>query len=148
MEHFPYRLTREQSDAFVARIERSFEERGHGLWAVEVVGGAPFIGFVGLAYHDFPAHFTPAVEVGWRLARGHWGRGYATEAARASLRFGFDELGLDEIVSMTYRGNLRSIAVMERIGMTRDPADDFEHPNLPPGHRVRPHVLYRAQRRE
>ena len=146
MEHFPYALTRDQSDAFIDRIERSFEQRGHGLWAVEVVGGAPFVGFVGLAYHDFPAHFTPAVEVGWRLAREHWGHGYASEGARAALNFGFHELGLAEIVSMTYRGNLRSIAVMERIGMSRDPEDDFEHPNLPPGHRLRPHVLYRAQR--
>ncbi|HLK41809.1 MAG TPA: GNAT family N-acetyltransferase [Thermoleophilia bacterium] len=148
MEHFVAPLTRAESDAFVDRTLRRWEEHGFGLWAVEVPETAPFIGFVGLAYHDFPAHFTPCVEVGWRLAREHWGRGYATEAALASLRFGFEELALPEIVSMTYRDNLRSRAVMERIGMTRDEADDFEHPNVPPGHRVRPHVLYRIQRRE
>lgn len=140
-------LSRAESDAFVDRILESWSTRGFGLFAVEVPGEARFIGFVGLAYHDFPAPFTPCVEVGWRLARAHWRRGYATEAARESLRFGFDELGLDEIVSMTYRGNLRSRAVMERIGMSHDPADDFDHPRVPAGHPVRPHVLYRIQRR-
>ena len=148
MEHFVAPLSRAESDALADRIVRRWAEHGFGLWAVEVPGGAPFIGFVGLSYHDFPAHFTPCVEVGWRLAREHWGHGYATEAARESLHFGFEELGLEEIVSMTSRENLRSRAVMERIGMTHDPADDFEHPNVPAGHRLRPHVLYRLQRRE
>jgi RimJ/RimL family protein N-acetyltransferase len=101
---------------------------------------------VGLSVPRFEAHFTPAVEIGWRLAQEHWGQGYATEGARSVLAFGFDELGLDEIVSFTTVANQRSKRVMERIGMTRDPADDFAHPLLEPGHRLRPHVLYRLSR--
>jgi len=143
MEHFPWMPDRAESDALVRRIERLFEQRGHGLWAVEVPGVTPFAGFVGLGYFDFPAHFTPCVEVGWRLAQQFWGRGYATEGGRAALEFGFGTLGLEEIVSMTYEGNLRSRAVMERLGMTHDPADDFDHPNIPADSRVRRHVLYR-----
>jgi RimJ/RimL family protein N-acetyltransferase len=94
----------------------------------------------------FNAHFTPAAEIGWRLARGQWGKGYATEGARAALAFGFDKLGLDEIVSFTAVINLRSQRVMERIGMTHDPADDFDHPRVAPGDPLRPHVLYRLRR--
>jgi RimJ/RimL family protein N-acetyltransferase len=108
-------------------------ERGWGLWAVEVIERAPFIGFVGLAEPRFQAHFTPAVEVGWRLGRDKWGKGYATEAARAALAFGFDELGLDDIVSFTTVLNERLQRVRERIGMTHDPADDFDHPLLARG---------------
>ena len=129
----------------VDRIEAGFAADGFGLWAVEVAGGPPFIGFVGLAVPRFEAHFTPAVEVGWRLAREHWGRGYATEAARAALDYGFGTVGLEEVVSLTVPANTRSIAVMERLGMTRDPADDFDHPRLPEGHRLRRHVLYRKR---
>jgi RimJ/RimL family protein N-acetyltransferase len=143
MEHFHSTMTRQESDALVRRIGRLFEDRGYGLWVVEEPGVTQFAGFVGLMYHSFPAHFTPCVEVGWRLAREFWGRGYATEAGRAALEFGFREVGVTEIVSMTYEGNLRSRAVMERLGMTCDPADDFDHPNLPPDSRVRRHVLYR-----
>ena len=143
MEHFPTILTREQSDAFAESIEAEFEQRGHGLWAVEVQGQSEFIGYVGLRYHDFPAHFTPAVEIGWRLDREHWGHGYATEAARAALADGFTRLGLHEIVSFTVPANVRSRRVMEKLGMTHDPADDFNHPRLPEGHRLRRHVLYR-----
>ncbi|MDR3621819.1 MAG: GNAT family N-acetyltransferase [Paludisphaera borealis] len=143
VEFLPGPLSREQSDATAARIRDHFARRGFGLWAVEVPGIAPFIGFVGLSVPSFEAHFTPCVEIGWRLAREHWGRGYATEAARAALRFGFDELGLDEIVSFTVPDNLRSRAVMERIGMQRSPVDDFDHPSLSAGHRLRRHVLYR-----
>jgi RimJ/RimL family protein N-acetyltransferase len=102
-----------------------------------------FIGFAGLAVPEFEAHFTPAVEIGWRLARSAWGKGYATEAARAALDFGFEEVGLAEVVSFTVPANRRSRAVMERIGMSRDPQDDFDHPGLPVGHPQRPHVLYR-----
>lgn len=142
MEHFPDPLVREESDALAARIEREFERHGFGLWALELRGGG-FIGFAGLAVPPFEAHFTPAVEVGWRLARSAWGNGYATEAGRAALAFGFERLGLAEIVSMTAVGNARSRAVMERLGMTRDPADDFEIPTLPPGDPLRAHVLYR-----
>jgi len=119
MEHFPAPLRPNESDDLVDRIEAGFEERGWGLWAVEV---------------------------GWRLAREHWGRGYATEGAHAALSFGFDELALDEIVSFTTHGNSRSRRVMERLGMRRDPAEDFENPNLPDGDALRPHVLYRLDR--
>ncbi len=145
MRYFPAPLTRVQSDQLAARAGSHIAAHGWGLWAVEVVGGPEFVGFVGLARPAFTAHFTPAVEVGWRLAREHWGNGYATEAAIASLRFGFEQLGLPEIVSFTSAVNRRSQAVMARIGMGRDQADDFAHPQLPSGP-LRPHVLYRASR--
>ena len=145
MEHFPKPLTREESDAFVReRILPQFSARGFGLWAVEVPGEAPFIGFVGLMEQTFAAPFTPCVEVGWRLAQPHWGRGYATEAARLALAHGFDAAGLEEIVSFTAVGNRPSIAVMERLGMRYD--GEFDHPRLPEGHRLRRHVLYRLAR--
>ena len=139
-------LDRAESDALIARIEAEWEARGHGLWAVDVLDGPPCIGFVGLSAPTFEAHFTPAVEVGWRLARAAWGRGYATEAARAAIAFGFDEIGLDEIVSFTVPHNTRSRAVMTRLGMHHDPADDFDHPRIAPGHPMRRHVLYRLPR--
>jgi len=141
-------LDRAESDAFVDRIVNHWADDGHGLWAVERREDGRFIGFVGLAVPNFAAAFTPCVEVGWRLAPEAWGHGYATEAAREALRFGFEELGLAEIVSFTVPSNARSRAVMERIGLTRDPADDFLHPNLPEGHRLRQHVLYRLSRSE
>ena len=109
-------------------------------------GVAPFVGFVGLSVPTFEAHFTPCVEVGWRLARAHWGRGYATEAAGAALTFGFSDVGLDEVVSFTVPHNRPSRRVMQRLGMRRDPAEDFEHPSLPEGHPLRRHVLYRLHR--
>jgi len=143
MAFMPALLDRRESDALATRIREQFELRGFGLWAVEVPGQVPFIGYVGLSVPRFAAVFTPCVEVGWRLARAHWGRGYATEAARASVAFGFDRVGLEEIVSFTVPANIRSIGVMERLGMTHDPADDFDHPSLPVGHPLRPHVLYR-----
>jgi ribosomal-protein-alanine N-acetyltransferase len=144
MRHFPRTLSRAESDTLVQRQRTLIAERGWGLWAVEAPEG--FIGFVGLSEPRFEAHFTPAVEVGWRLARHGWRKGYATEAARAAVGFGFDELGLDEIVSFTFAGNERSRGVMERLGMTRDEADDFEHPLLPKGDPLRAHVLYRLRR--
>ena len=146
MELFPAALSRAESDAFVDRNEAAFEARGFGLWAVEVVDGGRFAGFVGLWVPSFEAHFTPAVEIGWRLAHEHWGHGYATEAARAAIAYGFDEVGLDEIVSFTTPANERSWRVMERLGMTHDPADDFDHPQVPVGHPLRRHVLYRLRR--
>ncbi len=146
MEHFPSTLTRSDSDTFAERIETGFEQRGYGLWAVEVPGRSDFVGYVGLAYHDFPAHFTPAVEIGWRLDHQHWGHGYATEAAPAAVADGFTRVGLEEIVSFTVPANVRSTRVMERLGMTHDPADDFDHPRLPEGHHLRRHVLYRLNR--
>lgn len=146
MRHFPDLLSRQESDALAARIEESFDENGFGLWAVEISGMTAFAGFIGLNIPRFQAHFTPAVEVGWRIAAEHWNRGYATEGARAVLRFGFDTLQLDEIVSFTVPANLASRRVMEKIGMKHDPADDFDHPLLPVGHPLRRHVLYRIAR--
>ena len=146
MEHFPGELDRTASDEFVDRIVDRWSRDGFGLWAIERREDRAFIGFAGLAAPSFEAHFTPAVEVGWRLAAAAWGRGYATESARAALRFGFEELDLAEIVSFTVPANVRSRAVMERLGMSRDPSDDFEHPLLPPGGRLRRHVLYRQPR--
>lgn len=143
MEHFPARLTRAESDALVDRIEASFGERGFGLWALEVAETAQFIGFTGLSVPRFQAHFTPAVEIGWRLARPFWGNGYASEAASRVLAFAFRDLGLAELVSFTSTTNVRSQAVMKRIGMTHDPADDFDHPLLEEGHPLRRHVLWR-----
>lgn len=145
MEHYPATLTREESDSFVReRVEPHFAEHGFGLWAVEVPGAAPFVGYVGLSLPGFEAHFMPCVEIGWRLGFEHWGKGYATEAARVAVEFGFSEAGLDEIVSFTVPENRRSIAVMERLGMTY--AGEFDHPRLPDGHRLRRHVLYRLAR--
>ncbi len=145
-EFLPKTLTRDESDALVARLREHFDRHGFGLWAVELVGVADCTGFVGLNVPSFETHFTPCVEIGWRLAVEHWGHGYATEAAREALRFGFESLGLDEIVSFTTTENRRSRAVMERLAMTRSPDDDFDHPVLPPGHPLRRHVLYRLRR--
>jgi RimJ/RimL family protein N-acetyltransferase len=146
MEHFPASLRREESDALVDRIEAGLDERGWGLWAAQVREPAAFIGFVGLNPATFDAPFTPAVEVGWRLAREHWGQGYATEGARAALEFGFVDLELEEIVSFTTLANTRSRRVMERLGMRHDPTDDFDNPTVPEGSPIRPHVLYRLDR--
>jgi RimJ/RimL family protein N-acetyltransferase len=146
MEFFPKPLDRAESDAMAARILEHFARRGFGLWAVEVPGVADFLGYVGLSTPGIETHFTPCVEIGWRLAQEYWGRGYATEAARTALDFGFRHLDLTEIVSFTVPANQRSRRVMERIGMTRSPADDFDHPRLPEGHPLRRHVLYRTTR--
>ena len=145
MEFFPSVLDRAESYTVAARVRGEFAGRGFGRWAVEAPGVAGFIGFVGLSVPNFQAPFTPCVEIGWRLARDHWGHGYATEAARAALDFGFGEIALPEIVSFTVPANLRSRSVMERIGMTRSPDDDFDHPVLPAGHPLQRHVLYRAR---
>jgi RimJ/RimL family protein N-acetyltransferase len=147
VEFLPKRLERSESDALAGRIAAHFRRHGFGVWAVEVPGVAPFIGFAGLAVPGFEAHFTPCLEIGWRLAFAHWGRGYATEAARRVLAHAFGPLGRAEIVSFTTRDNRRSRAVMERLAMRHDPADDFLHPSLPAGHPQRPHVLYRLDRR-
>lgn len=148
MRHFPACLSREESDALFDRIGQHFADHGFGLWAVEVPGVTPFAGFVGLAIPPYTAHFTPCVEVGWRLTREYWGHGYATEAAREAVAYGFTQVGLDELVSMTVPANIRSRGVMERIGMTRDPEGDFDHPRLPKGHPLERHVLYRLRRAE
>lgn len=146
MAHFPALLSRAESDDLVERFEAAFDERGFAPWALEVKVTGSFIGYTGLMHQSFPAHFTPAVEVGWRLQRSAWGHGYASEAARAALDYGFDVLDLDEIVSMTAVSNTRSQRVMQRLGMTRDPADDFLHPNVPDDSPIKPHVLYRISR--
>lgn len=142
MEYFPATLDRAQADAAFDRIATALATRGWGLWAVEHEGR--FLGFTGLSPVGFDAHFTPATEIGWRLRRDAWGQGFVTEAARAVMRLAFDELGLPELVSFTSVGNVRSSAVMERLGMTRDPADDFDNPNVPLGNPLRRHVLYRS----
>lgn len=143
MEYFPSVLDRAASDAMVDRIEAHFDTHGFGLWAVEVEGSASFIGFIGLSTVSFEAHFTPAVEVGWRLARQAWGHGFATEGAREVCRVALDVLRFASVVSFTVPHNTRSRAVMQRLGMTHDPVEDFDHPRLPAGHRLRRHVLYR-----
>lgn len=148
MEHFPKTLDRAESDEFAARIRAGLAERGFGRWAVEVPGRAAFVGYVGLAEWTFPARFTPSIEIGWRFAFEHWGKGYASEAAGAVLAHAFGPLGLSEVVRFTVPANRRSRAVMERLGMRRSPEDDFEHPLLPEGHALRPHVFYRLARIE
>ena len=146
MEYFPSVLSREESDRLAARIEAGIATRGFGLWAVEVPGVTPFAGFVGLSVPGFEASFTPCVEIGWRLAAEHWGHGYATEGARAALAFAWETLGLDAVVAFTAVDNLRSRRVMGRLGMRRDPAEDFDLPEIPAGHPLRRHVLYRIAR--
>lgn len=146
MQYFPSVLSSKESDALAGVIQAHIERHGWGLWAVEIPGVAEFAGFIGLSAPRFEAHFTPCVEVGWRLGHQFWGRGYASEGATAALAFGFARLDLDEIVSMTAASNMPSRRVMERIGMARASADDFDHPMLPPGHPLRAHVLYRKAR--
>jgi RimJ/RimL family protein N-acetyltransferase len=146
MKYFPGLLTRAESDGLADRIEQHIATRGFGLWALEIPNLVSFAGYVGLAVPRFEARFTPCVEIGWRLAHAFWGNGYATEAAKAAMTFGFDELRLDEIVSFTVPNNTRSRRVMEKLDMTHDPRDDFDHPVLPEGHSLRRHVLYRKAR--
>lgn len=140
--YFPSLLTPYETDVFARSIREFLSQNGWGLWAVEVEGGAPFIGFVGLGRPSFEP-FTECVEVGWRLSREAWGQGYATEAARAAVAFGFTSLGLQEIVAFTVPANRQSRRVMEKLGMTHDSAGDFLHPRVAEGHHLRPHVLYR-----
>jgi RimJ/RimL family protein N-acetyltransferase len=143
MEHFPATLSRTESDVLIARMEDCLETNGYGLWAVELPGVEPLVGFVGLTPVDIDVAFAPAVEIGWRLARGWWGQGIATEAAGAVVAFAFQQLRLPGLVSYTAAVNTRSRRVMERLGMTRDPVEDFPHPAVEEGHRLSPHVLYR-----
>ena len=145
MEFMPNCLSRSQSDLLVDRIEEHFRKHSFGLYALELREDQSFIGFLGLAIPAFTAHFTPCVEIGWRMSANHWGRGLATEGARAVVRYAFEELRLGALVSFTVPANIRSRSVMERIGMVHNPAEDFEHPNLPEGHPLRRHVLYRLR---
>jgi RimJ/RimL family protein N-acetyltransferase len=148
MRYFPETLSRLQSAALIGRIRGHFAELGFGLWALERKDTGEFIGFTGLGVVAFEAPFTPAVEIGWRLAREHWGYGYASEAAWTALRCGFERLGVDQIVSFTSVANEPSQKVMQAIGMQRDPADDFQHPALADDHPLKPHVLYRISRQQ
>jgi len=145
-EHFESVLTRAESDASIGRNHAHFEKHGFGAWAVELRERPGLIGVAGLTHPMFAAPCGPCVEIGWRFAFDDWRHGYATEAARAALSAGFEEIGLDEIVSFTTVGNVRSQRVMEKIGLHHDPADDFDHPLLPAGHRLARHVMYRLRR--
>jgi RimJ/RimL family protein N-acetyltransferase len=144
MAHFAGPLSRAQSDALADRIREDIKRQGFGFWAVEIPGVTAFAGFIGLSSPRFTAHFTPCVEIGWRLAVAHWQQGYATEGAVAALRFGFERLRLPEIVAFTVPGNARSRRVMEKLGMAHNPADEFDHPLVAEGHPLRRHVLYRV----
>lgn len=145
MEFFPGVLTQEESDQFAKRICIAMKQQGWGLWAVSIPDVADFIGYIGLAPVNFVADFTPAVEVGWRLAYDFWNKGYATEGAQAAVKYGFENVHLNEIVSFTAVNNMRSRRVMEKIGMYHDEKSDFDHPKLPEGHALRRHALYRIR---
>lgn len=147
MEFFPAILTRAESDAIADRCQALIAQRGWGFWAVETITTREFIGFVGLHTPAPELPFSPCVEIGWRLAAKHWGKGFATEAARGALRTGFEQLGLPEIVSFTSVGNIRSRAVMERLGML-EAGETFEHPNIPSSHVLSKHCLYRLSREQ
>lgn len=147
MEFFPQTLSRADSDSLVDRIEADFEEHGFGPYAAELIADGSFIGSIGLAVPKFQEHFMPCVEIGWRLAAAYWGRGLATEGARAIVQHAFADLGLKELVSFTVPANLRSLRVMRKLEMTHNTADDFDHPGLPEGHPLRRHVLYRLENR-
>lgn len=142
-EFFPGLMSREESDHSVKLASDHIARCGWGFWAASLIETGEFIGFIGLEDVYFQAHFTPAVEIGWRLAFNHWRKGYATEGAKAALKYGFETLRLDQVVSFTTIGNIRSRHVMEKIGMHYRTQDDFDHPKLPEGHPLRKHVLYR-----
>ncbi|CEG60563.1 GNAT family N-acetyltransferase [Legionella micdadei] len=146
MEYFANTLTESETEALIARITSHFERHQFGLWAAELKETGDFIGFIGLSIPTFSSHFTPCVEIGWRLAHAYWGKGLATEGARAVLEYGFNQLNLDEIVSFTTASNQRSRRVMEKIGLTHREEDDFNHPNLPLTHPLSRHVLYRLSK--
>jgi RimJ/RimL family protein N-acetyltransferase len=143
MEFFPACLTRQESDEMIDRTETHIARHGFGLYAAELRETGDFIGFVGMGWTPFEAHFTPCVEIGWRLDRAYWNRGLATEGARECLRHAFQTLQMAELVAMTVPANVRSRRVMEKLGMTWKPSDNFEHPRIPAGHPLRQHVLYR-----
>jgi RimJ/RimL family protein N-acetyltransferase len=143
MEYFPSLWSMNSVEIFIKNMQIQLEEKKYSLWALEEKKSKRFIGFVGLNSPQWEAHFTPCVEIGWRLAFEFWGKGYATEAAKSVLKYAFNKLHLQELVSFTTVGNLRSRKVMERIGMHRDPEGDFLHPKLDPNHILAKHVLYR-----
>ena len=147
-EYFPSTLDEEQSAEWLERNRQHFADHGYGMWAIESRQEAALIGYLGLVQVNFVSHFTPAVEIGWGFAHDAWGQGYASESGRAALGHGFEQLGLDEIVSMTVPANTRSWGLMRGLGMRRNPDEDFDHPNVPGGHPLRPHVLYRLAAEE
>ncbi len=142
MRHFPALVSRAETAAAMDRMRRAIDERGWGLWAVEVEG--VFAGFTGLSIPSFSAHFTPCTEIGWRFRNAYWGRGLACRAAREALSFAFETLQLPEIVSFTAATNIRSRRLMERLGLKHDAGEDFDHPSIPQGHVLCRHVLYRG----
>jgi len=142
--HFPGLLTPEAAASEAGRCRDAIAQRGWGMWALELPGVMPFAGFVGLNVPHYDAPFVPAVEIGWRLVRAAWGCGYASEAAQAALEFAFTRLGLREVVAIAVPGNQASLRVMQRLGMVRDEAGDFDHPRIQAGHPLRRHVLYRV----
>jgi RimJ/RimL family protein N-acetyltransferase len=146
MAFFPRPLAPAESDELLARIRAHFDRHGYGWWAVEEKGGEPLLGYVGLEHCDYPVAFAPALTIGWRLGAEHWQAGFAHEAAEAALAFAFERLGVEEVVAFTVPANLQSLALMERLGMSYDARDDFQHPHMPPGHRLRHHLLYRLSR--
>jgi RimJ/RimL family protein N-acetyltransferase len=148
MEFMPACLSRKESNALADRIESHFDRHGFGLYAAELRSDGQFTGFIGISVPNFQAHFTPSVEIGWRLDSAYWGQGLATEGARAVVSHAFASLKTPELVSFTVPANLRSRRVMEKIGMTHNASDDFDHPNLPENHPLRRHVLYRLRRPE
>ena len=146
MEYFAAPLSFAETDDMIERIQAHMARHGFGFFAVvELRAPAEFVGMIGISHVSFEAHFTPCVEIGWRIAATHWNQGFATEGARECLRYAFGELALPEVVAFTVPENLRSRRVMEKLGMTRNSADDFDHPRLPEGHPRRRHVLYRTR---
>lgn len=146
MKHFPATLSSSETKNMIDRMESHFEERGFGLFAAELLASSEFIGFIGLSVPQYETHFTPCVEIGWRLAKKYWNRGLATEGAREVLRYAFSTLQLTEVVSFTAVGNLSSRRVMEKLRMSHNPKDNFDHPKIAEGHPLRPHVLYRISK--
>ena len=146
--YYPNVLTINETKSLVTRIESHFVKESFGLWALELKSTGEFIGYTGLSKPTFEAHFMPCVEIGWQIARRYWGQGYAPEAANKALEDGFVRIGLDEIVSFTTVSNDKSIRVMEKLGMHRNPKDDYLHPFLPEGHPLKPHVLFRLKKTE
>ena len=145
MEFFAAPLSPAESDRMIDRMQAHIAQHRFGFFAAELRATGEFIGFAGISHVPFEAHFTPCIEIGWRLAAAYWNRGIATEGARECLRYAFQELALPEVVAFTVPANLRSRHVMEKLGMSYSPADDFQHPRLPEGHPLRPHVLYRVR---
>ncbi len=145
MRYFPAPYSREDVAAMIRRFRGHFAEHGFGVWALQRKDNGAFIGFTGIGHVGFEAPFGPAVEIAWRLARAHWGQGFASEAARAALGCAFERLGLEQVVAFTAVDNLPSQRVMQAIGMQHAPAEDFDHPRLAPGHALRRHVLYRLR---